>query len=221
MVLAWVTIGGLGSYTHVMFSAHIASQALLVMIVAPLLVLGAPGALTLRALPGSRQPGEISPQQVLRAVARSRLVTWTTHPLVASGALTASLALLYLTPLFSTLMSSLLGHLGMEFWFLSLGLTLHVSLIGSCLTRARSPVMRFTTATLMLLLAAVCILTLAVSHHPVGGTYWLAVGRPYATDLIADQFRGAMILGTVAAPVLIVLCALMAWRLRLKRMLVR
>ncbi len=62
VVIAWATFGGLGVYSHVLFSAHMASHMMLSMVAPIFLVLGAPMTLALRTLPGPRQPGEVSPR---------------------------------------------------------------------------------------------------------------------------------------------------------------
>ena len=69
LVFAWATVGGLGLYSHVLFSAHMVAHMLLSMVAPIGLVLGAPVTLALRALPGPRVPGELGPRQLLLAVA--------------------------------------------------------------------------------------------------------------------------------------------------------
>ena len=202
LVVAWATSGGLGTYAHVLFSAHLANQALLVMVGAPLLVLGAPGALAVRALPGPRQEGEISPRDVLRAIGQSRVARRLGHPLGGLALLSASSILLYGTPLFGTLMSSLLGHLGMELWFLTIGIVLHTSLLGSTLLPSVDLRVRSLTARVTMLLVAGFGLALLTAGSPVGIDYWGALDRPYATSLLDDQERGALIYLAIAVPAL-------------------
>ncbi len=202
LVVAWATSGGLGTYAHVLFSAHLTNQALLVMVAAPLLVLGAPGALAAASLPGPRQAGEISPRDVLRAVGASRAMKRLGHPLAGLILLSVSAVILYGTPLFGALMSSLLGHLGMELWFLVVGLVLHAGLFGSTLLAQTDLRLRSLSARVAMLLAAGFGLSLLASDAVVGQDYWVALARPYATDFAADQERGAVIYLAIVVPVL-------------------
>ncbi|MEG9227312.1 bifunctional copper resistance protein CopD/cytochrome c oxidase assembly protein [Aeromicrobium sp. Sec7.5] len=205
LVVAWATSGGLGTYTHVLFSAHLTSQALLVMVAAPLLVLGAPGALAASSLPGPRQAGEISPRDLLLAVCSSRAVRRLGHPLCGLVLLSATALILYGSPLFAALMSSLLGHLGMELWILTVGLVLHTGLFGSSLLPELDLRLRSLTARVAMLLAAGFGLALLASDTSVGQDYWVGLARPYATDLAADQERGAVIYLAIVVPVLTVI----------------
>ena len=79
-VFAWATVGGLGLYSHVLFSAHMVSHMLLSMVAPIGLVLGAPVTLALRALPGPRVRGEASPRGMLIAALHSPVVRLITHP---------------------------------------------------------------------------------------------------------------------------------------------
>ena len=71
-VFAWATVGGLGLYSHVLFSAHMVAHMLLSMVAPIGLVLGAPVTLALRALPGPRVPGELGPRRMLTAASCTR-----------------------------------------------------------------------------------------------------------------------------------------------------
>ncbi len=205
LVVAWATSGGLGTYTHVLFSAHLTSQALLVMVAAPLLVLGAPGALAASSLPGPRQADEISPRDLLLAACSSRAARRLGHPLCGLVLLSATALILYGSPLFAALMSSLLGHLGMELWILAVGLVLHTGLFGSSLLPELDLRLRSLTARVAMLLAAGFGLALLASDTSVGRDYWVALARPYATDLATDQKRGAVIYLAIVVPVLTVI----------------
>ena len=205
LVVAWATSGGLGTYTHVLFSAHLTSQALLAMVAAPLLVLGAPGALAASSLPGPRQAGEISPRDLLLAACSSRAARRLGHPLCGLVLLSATALILYGSPLFAALMSSLLGHLGMELWILTVGLVLHTGLFGSSLLPELDLRLRSFTARVAMLLAAGFGLVLLASDTSVGQDYWIALARPYATDLAADQERGAVTYLAIVVPVLTVI----------------
>jgi cytochrome c oxidase assembly factor CtaG/putative copper export protein len=209
LVFAWATVGGLGLYSHVMFSAHMVAHMLLSMVAPIGLVLGAPVTLALRALPGARVPGEIGPRQLLIAVLHSRVARVVMHPLVAFAVFVGSLYGLYFTSLFGTLMSNHLGHVVMEFHFLTVGFLFFFVLVGIDPTPVRLP----SIARIGLLFAAMpahAFFSVAI----MGGDtllapgYFHALDRPYSTDLLGDQHLGGGIgwaLGEL--PVLLVLGA--------------
>ena len=130
LVFAWATVGGLGLYSHVLFSAHMVAHMLLSMVAPIGLVLGAPVTLALRALPGPRVPGELGPRQLLLAVLHSRVARVVMHPLVAFALFVGSLYAIYFTSLFPTLMSNHLGHVVMELHFLAVGFLFFFVLVG-------------------------------------------------------------------------------------------
>jgi cytochrome c oxidase assembly factor CtaG/putative copper export protein len=209
LVFAWATVGGLGLYSHVLFSAHMVAHMLLSMVVPIGLVLGAPVTLALRTLPGPRVPGELGPRQMLLAVLHSRVAKVVMHPLVAFALFVGSLYGLYFTPIFATLMSNHLGHVVMEFHFVTVGFLFFFVLVGVDPAPVRLP----SIARIGLLFAAMpfhAFFSVAI----MGGDTILAPGyfrllhRPYSTDLIGDQHLGGGIgwaLGEL--PVLLVLGA--------------
>lgn len=211
-VIAWATTGGLGTYSHVLFSAHLANQLLLATVAAPLLVLGAPGSLAYRVVPTARLKGEVSPRDVLGAVAASRIITSLTHPIIAVAIAAASVSVLYFTPLFTSVMSSLLGHLGMELAALGIGLLLFTSFIGSSLVHPRPARLRTTAAVALTVFTACFAVVLHATSNPVGQDYWRALDRPFATDLLADQSLAAALVLAIAAPPLVMTATLLLLR---------
>lgn len=211
LLTAWVTLGGLGAYSHVMFSAHMAAHMLLSMVVPILLVVGAPVTLALRALPGADVPGARGPRQLLADVLRSRPVAFTTHPAFATLVFVGSLYAVYFTGIFGTLMESHLGHAFMELHFLISGYLFFETLIGSAPIPKRLP--HLARLGLMLVVApfhAFFSVALMSSSTPVGEDYYAALDRPWATDLVEDQYVGGSMswaLGEV--PIVMVAIALL------------
>ena len=208
-VFAWATVGGLGLYSHVLFSAHMISHMLLSMVAPIGLVLGAPVTLALRALPGPRVRGEASPRGMLIAALHSPVVRVITHPLVAFALFVGSLYVLYFTDLFATLMSHHLGHVAMEFHFLAVGTLFFWVLVGIDPGPRRLPPI----ARIVLLFAAmpfhaffsVALLSGTVLLAP---DYYRRLDRPYWTDLLADQHLGGGIGWAMGElPILLVLGA--------------
>ncbi|MFT4186945.1 MAG: cytochrome c oxidase assembly protein [Aeromicrobium sp.] len=212
LVVAWSTMGGLGVYSHVLFSAHMVSHMLLSMVAPIFLILGAPMTLALRALPGPRQPGEISPRALLTAALHSKAASLLTHPLVGPILFIGSLYALYFTPLFDRLMGSVLGHVGMELHFLAVGFLFYYVVVGvDPSPRQLHPLARFGLVLVTLPFHAFFSIAVMSATTATGAAYWSALQRPYATDLVADQNLGGSIswaLGEV--PLLIVMIALVA-----------
>ncbi len=208
-VFAWATIGGLGLYSHVLFSAHMVAHMLLSMVAPIGLVLGAPVTLALRALPGPRTPGETSPRGLLTAALHSRVVRLVTHPLLALALFVGSLYGLYFTGLFPALMAHHLGHVAMEFHFLAVGSLFFWVLVGVDPAPRRLPGI----ARVGLLFAAMPFhaffsIALMSSSTVLAHDYYLRLDRPYWTALLDDQHLGGGIGWAMGElPILLVLAA--------------
>ena len=208
-VFAWATVGGLGLYSHVLFSAHMVAHMLLSMVAPIGLVLGAPVTLALRALPGPRVRGEASPRGLLIAVLHSPAVRLITNPLVAFALFVGSLYVLYLTDLFPTLMGNHLGHVAMEFHFLAVGTLFFWVLVGIDPGPRRLPPI----ARIVLLFAAMPFhaffsIALMSGTELLAPDYYQRLDRPYWTDLLADQHLGGGIGWAMGElPILLVLGA--------------
>lgn len=211
-VVAWSTFGGLGLYSHLLFSAHMVTHMLLAMVAPIFLVLAAPMTLALRALPGPRVPGEVSTRTLLTTLLHSRLSRLVTHPIVAAGLFIASLYGLYFTGLFGALMRSHLGHAAMELHFLAVGCLLFYVLVGiDPGPRRIPPLVRFGVLLVVMPLHAFFSITVMSSETVLAGSYWTSLNRPFSTDLIADQHLGGSISWALGElPLLIVLAALFA-----------
>lgn len=209
LVLAWSTFGGLGAYSHVLFSAHMVAHMMLSMVAPILLVLGAPITLALRALPGPRVPGEVGPRQVLLAILHSRVVRVLTHPVVAAIIFIGSLYAIYFTGMFDWLMQNHLGHAWMEIHFLLAGLLFFYVLVGvDPAPRKLAPLWRFGLLLVVMPFHAFFSIALMSSQTVVGLDYWRLLHRPYRTDLLADQYLGGSLSWALGElPILLVLGA--------------
>lgn len=218
-VLGWATFGGLGVYSHVMFSAHMVSHMMLTMVVPIFLILGAPVTLALRTLPGARQAGEIGPGQMLVAVLHSRVVRILTHPLVAAALFVGSLYALYFTPLFGNLMDSHLGHAGMELHFLAVGSLFYYVIIGvDPSPRRLEPLVRFGILLVTIPFHAFFAIAIMSASTVIAAPYWDLLQRPYRTDLLADQYLGGGIAWAMGeVPLVLVMAALFVQWFRMDR----
>lgn len=128
-VLVWVTSGAPGIYGRVLFSAHMLGHMTLSMVIPPLLVLGAPVSLAMRAMT-ARRDGSRGPREWLLAVVHSRLLTLLSHPVVAAGIFAGSLIAFYYSPLFGLALRTHTGHVLMHVHFLLAGYLFSSVLIG-------------------------------------------------------------------------------------------
>jgi cytochrome c oxidase assembly factor CtaG/putative copper export protein len=211
LVIAWATFGGLGVYSHVLFSAHMASHMMLSMVAPIFLILGAPMTLALRTLPGPRQPGEISPRSLLLSFLHSRFSRFITSPFVGPMLFVGSLYGLYFTGIFASLMGNHLGHSVMEVHFLAVGTLYYYVLIGiDPAPRALAPIVRFGMLLVTIPFHAFFAIAVMSSNTVFAGSYFSSLHRPYRTDLLHDQYLGggmAWAMGEI--PLVLVMGALM------------
>lgn len=211
LLFGYATVGGLGVYSHVMFSAHMASHMVLSMVAPILLVLGAPINLALRALPGPDRPGGQGPRQLLAAFLRTRFVRLLAHPAIAALLFVGSLYAIYYTSVFDALMTNHLGHAFMELHFLLVGYLFYEVLIGSAPIPHRLP--HLGRLLLVLVVApfhAFFSIGLMSMTRIVGGDFYSLLDRPYATDLLRDQEVGGSLSWAVGEiPIVIVAIAIL------------
>jgi cytochrome c oxidase assembly factor CtaG len=210
LVFAWSTIGGLGLYSHVLFSAHMVAHMTLSMIAPIGLVLGAPITLALRALPGRRVSKERGLRQQLQQLLQSRVVQLLSQPLVAAGLFVLSLYGLYFTSLFGVLMANHLGHVLMELHFLAVGFLFFWVLVGVDPSPHRwHPFARIGLLLVVMSFHSFFAIALMNTQTVLADSYYRGLHRGYATGLLADQHLGAGIswaLGEV--PILLVIAAI-------------
>jgi putative copper resistance protein D len=209
VIVAWATFGGLGLYSHVLFSAHMVAHMLLSMVAPILLVLGAPVTLALRTLPSARVPGEYGPRQLLIGVLHSGVVRVLTHPLVAAVLFVGSLYAIYFSGLFTVLMDTHLGHAAMTVHFLAVGSLFFYVLVGvDPGPRKVQPLWRFGLLLIVMPFHAFFSIALMSTNTVLGETYWRALDRPYRTDLLADQTLGGSFSWALGeAPIILVMIA--------------
>ncbi|GAB3250261.1 cytochrome c oxidase assembly protein [Alteromonas gracilis] len=190
-VVYYATMGGVGSYSHVMFSVHMASHMLISMIAPIFLVLGAPVNLALRALPGADRPGGQGPRQILSSVLASRYTRILVNPVVAGVIFTGSLYGIYFTGAFEALMYNHLGHAFMQVHFLLAGLLFAEMLIGSApIPHRPDHLVRVIVMLAVTPFHAFFSIAVMDAVRPIGEGFYAALDRPFATDLAADNYLG-------------------------------
>ena len=120
---------GIEGYGHRLFSVFMFQQLTLMMAVPPLLVLGSPGTLLLRATP-HRGPGRLILRAALGAL-RSRTARVLVHPGFMIPLFLLAFYGLYFSDLATDLLASWAGHLGLELAFLAAGILFTVPLISA------------------------------------------------------------------------------------------
>ena len=210
LVIAWATCGGLGLYSHVLFSAHMVAHMLLSMVAPIGLVLGAPITLALRTLPGRRTPDETGLRQLLVAFLHSGPVRLLTHPLVAFALWVGSLYALYFTSLFSSLMSNHLGHSAMTFHFLAVGSLFFWVLVGvDPAPRRWHPLARIGLLLVAMPFHAFFSITVMSEKTVLASDYFRTLHRPYLRDLLVDQHLGGSITWALSElPIILVVGAI-------------
>jgi putative copper resistance protein D len=191
-----------------MFSAHMVQHMLLSMVVPIFLVLAAPVTLALRTLP--RRPGEVGPRDWLNTVVHSRVVQFLSNPIVASAIFVLGFYGLYFTGLFPWLMQGHWGHFFMDVHFLAAGALFFWALIGVDPGPHRPPfLVRMVIMLVVMPLHSFFSIALMMSSAPLAESYYAALQRPYAVDLLADQHTGAAIgWATGEIPMVIVMAAM-------------
>ncbi|WP_308220359.1 bifunctional copper resistance protein CopD/cytochrome c oxidase assembly protein [Pimelobacter simplex] len=214
-VVGYATFGGLGTYSGVMFSAHMAAHMALSMVAPILLVSGRPLQLALRALPGSDVPGGTGPRQLLAAALDSRLAHLVLHPVTAALLLVGSLYVVYFSSLFDVLMRNHLGHLAMELHFLAAGLVFFEVLIGDRPGGGTSYVGRLMLLLVTMPFHAFFSISVMGSERIIGAEYFRLIDAPYVPSLLDDQhLAGAMnwALGEIPMVMVIVVLVIQWWR---------
>ena len=214
LVVAWATLGGLGVYSHVLFSAHLAAHLVLGTVAPVGLVLGAPVALAARTLPGPRVPDEQGLRDLLRDARGSRWGRLSRRPAVVLLLVAASLFGVYLTALFPALMRNHLGHVAMEAVFLGVGCLLLRLLLDPADPAAppRSRAARAVVPLAAAVLLVVFCLVVAGRGSVLAPGYFEALHRPYARDLLADQHLGALLAGGVGAVAVVLVAGVLVGR---------
>jgi putative membrane protein len=116
-------------YGYVMFSVFMFQQLTLMIAVPPLLILGSPGTLLLRATP-HRGLGHLV-HRLAFAGLRSRLSRWLLHPALGIPIFLLSFYGLYLGGLADYFLMSAVGHIALEVLFLVAGMIFTIPILSS------------------------------------------------------------------------------------------
>jgi putative membrane protein len=220
-LLLIVTGAGVEGYGLRMFSAFMFQQLTLMMVVPPLLVLGSPGTLLLRATP-HRGLGRIILQSAHRGL-RSPAARFALHPGLAIPLMLLSFFGLYLSGAANVLLATWGGHLGLEIAFLTIGILSATPLVSADpLPRRTSYVSRLVEAFLEMQTHAVFGLVMILSLSPLV-SFFAAAPTAWGVDPVRDQaVAGALAWTYGELPLIVILIVTLAlWRRRDTRTAVR
>jgi putative copper resistance protein D len=192
VAFAMATMSGLAAYDTERFSAHMAQHLLLGMVVPVLLVVARPLTLALQA---SSRPTQVA---LLRAL-HHPVVRFVSRPVVALVAFTATLWVLYFTPLYDLSLRSDPVHLLVHVHFVVVGVLFY----GAVLATDPRPV-EASPAT------RAALTFVAVPLHAFLGMALLA--GPSVVDDVSDQRLGAGLLLSVGELVGLAVLLAVVWR---------
>ena len=205
----YATSGGIGIYASSAFSFHMISHMILGMVAPIGFVLSAPITLALRTLPIGRTPDERGIRGTLISLIHSKVLSFYTNPVVVLAIFDGSLFLLYMTPLFGSMMHSHTGHTIMDLHFLLTGYLFFHVIIGVDPNPRKVPhIVRIIILFAAMSIHAFFSITLLSTSTLLDGGYFASLHRSWNTDLLADQHLGGSIgwaMGEI--PILIALVA--------------
>lgn len=186
LLLLAVTGLGVEGYGFGMFSVFMFQQLTLMMVVAPLLVLGSPGTLLLRATP-HRGVGRWMLRLALGAL-RSRAARFAMHPALVIPLMVFCFFGLYLGGVANVLLRTWPGHVLLEIVFLVIGILVTAPLVSSDpLPRRRSYVSRLFDVGVEMQVHAIFGLVMLLSAAPLVDFFVTAAPEAWNVDPVRDQ----------------------------------
>jgi len=211
VLLVYVTCAGPAVYGRVQFSAHMIMHMLLTMGVPPLLVLGAPMTLALRALP-ARADGSRGAREWILAVLGSRFLRFVAFAPVAAAIFAGSLIAFYYSGLFGLALTTHVGHELMDIHFLLSGYLFAWVLIGvDPGPRRLGYPLRLMLLFITMAFHAFFFLSIMGGNTVLQSQFFTELHRPWGLGLLADQqYGGGIGWGIGEAPTLLVALVLVA-----------
>jgi cytochrome c oxidase assembly factor CtaG/putative copper export protein len=212
----WVIVivamcSGLARYAPVLAWVHMMQHLLLALYAAPLLVLGAPMTLALRAIKPTANPGLPGPREILQSALSSRFSRVITNPFFALTTFAGSMFVIFYSGLYEIMLRSHVGHLAISAHFLFSGYLFYWVIIGidPGPHRAGAP-MRL----MMLLISAIAHtvfgVSLMASDVPLGGDWFASLGRTWGPSVVDDtQTAGAVAWTFGELPFMVILAVLL------------
>lgn len=198
-VLGWLIVivamcSGMARYAPVLAWVHMMQHLLLAIYAAPLLVLGAPMTLALRAIKPAPDPALPGPREILQAALSSRFSRVMTNPFVALALFSGSMFVVFYSGLYEWMLRSHIGHLTISAHFLLSGYLFYWVVIGidPGPHRAGAP-MRLILLLISAIVHTVFGVSLMASEVPLGGNWFASLGRTWGPSVVEDtQTAGAI-----------------------------
>ena len=208
LLLAWATSGPLGVYARVSLSWHLALQLVLVFVVAPLLVAGAPVTLVSRAL-AARTDGTLGPREIVLSVTGSRLATGLRHPIVATVLLLVTLVASSSTGMLELALTTHPGHLPMLVGSVLVGVIWSAAILTPSAALPRQALLCLAAVAVAAFVAA---LWLGRTSVLLAGDVLARLELPWLSDLAAEQARAGAVVLFVVVPACVVLAVVITLR---------
>lgn len=209
LIVVWATCAGVAWYAPVSFALHMVSHMALSMLAPVFLVLGGPVTLALRVVP-TASGGDRGPREWITWALHAPLTRFLTHPGYVLTVYTVGLYGIYYTGLYAWLMSTHLGHFGMQVHFLAAGYLFYWVVIG--VDAGPRPLPH--SARLILLMASLVIhsffaVPMMMTESPMVAEWYAVVRPPWLVDPVADtNLAGGIAWGFGEIPTLLVAIAL-------------
>ncbi|ANP28130.1 hypothetical protein DAD186_15800 [Dermabacter vaginalis] len=194
LALFWVMSGGAAAFGRVRFDAHMTQHMALMVIVPPLLVLGAPVTMLSRAAK-PRTDGSRGMREWVLAILHTRYSAIVSSPPIAGFLFAGSLVLFYFTPLFTWAMFEHVGHLLMTVHFLLAGYLFAWVIIGiDPAHKPISPVLKLVTLLVTLTFHAFFGIAVVSATWLIGGEWYTLLDLFPRAELERQQFAGGSIM---------------------------
>ena len=194
LALFWVMSGGAAAFGRVRFDAHMTQHMALMVIVPPLLVLGAPVTMLSRAAT-PRNDGSRGMREWILAILHTRYAAVVSSPPIAGFLFAGSLVLFYFTPFFTWAMFEHVGHLLMTVHFLLAGYLFAWVIIGiDPAQKPISPVLKLVTLLVTLTFHAFFGIAVVSATWLIGGDWYTLLNMFPRAELERQQFAGGSIM---------------------------
>ena len=200
VVLGWATSGAVGVYARVSVSWHVALLVVLALVVAPLLVLGAPAGLARRAL-SQRDDGTLGPREVLLGITDSAALRVLRRPWVATTLLVGGVIVLHGTGLLDLALTTHPGHLVMVVATLAVGALWASAILGAAEPGGPLPLEALSCLLAVVAAGFVAALWLSRGTSLLAGDIYQRMALGWQNDLVADQARAGAVVLFVTVPV--------------------
>ncbi|MET0716690.1 MAG: cytochrome c oxidase assembly protein [Mycetocola sp.] len=213
-LLAVITGAGIEGYGYELFSVFMFQQLTLMMVIPPLLVLGSPGTLLLRATP-HRGLGRIA-LAVALGVLRSPVARFALHPALVIPLVAFCYLGLYLTGAADALLRTWAGHVALELTFLVVGILVATPLLSADpLPRRTSFVLRLVDTIAEMQIHAILGLALILTLTPIV-PFFAVPPESWGIDPVLDQSAAGVLAWTYGElPLIIILIVTLArWERR-------